>query len=105
MQTSNFYEHANHMVLKLVCGFVLCVYVCKFAFKEEEEGNQFVFPDLGCELASSSRLVFVLHEASSECDSDWRLGLRKDEELCIYEGGRFYKGGIFLGFGSTGRRS
>jgi hypothetical protein len=57
-----------------------------FAFKEEEEGGRFVSPDLGCELASSSKLVFVFHKASSECDSDWRL--RKDDELHIYEGGR-----------------
>jgi hypothetical protein len=85
---------------------LFCVfYICKFAFKEEEEGKRFAFPNLGCELASSSRLVFVLHEASSECESNWCLGLPKDEELCIYEGGWFCKGGIFLGFGSKGRRS
>ncbi len=45
-------------------------YVCRITFKEEEEGGRSVSLDLGCELASSSRLVFVLHEASSECDSD-----------------------------------
>ncbi len=45
-------------------------YVCRIAFKEEEEGWCFVSPDLRCELASSSRLVFVLHEAFGECDSD-----------------------------------
>lgn len=39
-----------------------------FAFKEEDEGGCFVSPDLGCELASSSKLVFVFHKASSECD-------------------------------------
>ncbi len=56
------------MVLKIVCGFVLCF---MFAFKEEEEGGCSVSLDLRCELASSSKLVFVFHEASSECDSDW----------------------------------
>ncbi len=30
-----------------------------FAFKEEEEGGRFVSPNLGCELASLSKLVFV----------------------------------------------
>jgi hypothetical protein len=39
--------------------------------------------NLGCELASSSRLVFVFHQASSEGDFDWCLGIRKDEESCI----------------------
>jgi hypothetical protein len=28
-------------------------------------------------------LVFVFHEPSSEGDSDWHLGFRKDEEPCI----------------------
>lgn len=45
-------------------------YVCRITFKEEEEGGRFVFLYLGCELASSSRLVFVLREASGECDFD-----------------------------------
>ncbi len=81
---------------------LFCVfYVCRFAFKEEEKGGRSVFPNLGCEFASSSRLVFVLHEASSECDSNWRLGLQQDEQLHIYEGGQFCKGGIFLGFGAV----
>jgi hypothetical protein len=71
-----------------------------FALKEEEEGGRFVSPNLGCELASSSKLVFCFDEASSECDSNWQLGLRKDKELHIYEGGRFCKGGIFLGLGA-----
>jgi hypothetical protein len=72
MENNHFHEHINHMVLRMVFCFVLfCVfYVCRFAFKEEEEGGCFVSLDLGCELASSSRLVFVLHEASSEDDFD-----------------------------------
>lgn len=42
---------------------LFCVfYVCRIAFKEEKEGVCFVPPDLGCELASSSMLAFVLHE-------------------------------------------
>jgi hypothetical protein len=62
-------------------------YVCRFAFKEEEEGGCFVSPNLGCELASISRLIFILHEDVSKGDYDWCLGLWKDEEVCIYEGG------------------
>ncbi len=46
------------------------IYVCRITIKEEEEGGHSVSLDLGCELASSSRLAFVLHEASSECDYD-----------------------------------
>ncbi len=45
-------------------------YVCRFAFKEEEEGERFISVNLRCELASSSRLFFVLHEACGEGDSD-----------------------------------
>jgi hypothetical protein len=71
-------------------------YVCKFAFKEEEEGGRFISINLRCELASSSRLFFVLHEASIEGDSDWHLGIREDEEPCIYEGGRFYNERAFF---------
>jgi hypothetical protein len=82
MENSNFYEQANHMVLKIVHGFVLCV-LCLQVCIQGGRRQALCFPDLGCELASSSRLVFVLHEASSECDSNWRLGLRKDEEQCI----------------------
>jgi hypothetical protein len=37
-------------------------------------------------------------------DYDWRLGFQKDEELCIYEGGGFCKGGIFQVL-SRGRRN
>ncbi len=69
-------------------------YVCRFAFKVEEEGGHYISINLGCELASSSRLFFVLHETSGEGDSDWHLGFQKDEEPCIYEGGQFYKEGI-----------
>jgi hypothetical protein len=73
-------------------------YVCNFAFKEEEEGGHFVSSDLGCDIANSSRLVFVLHEASSEGDSDWRLGFWKDEEPHTYmKEGNFVRRGIFLG--------
>ncbi len=79
-------------------------YVCRFAFKEEEEGRRSVFPNSGCELASLSRLVFVLHEDSGKGDYDWRLGFQKDEELCIYEGVWFCKGGIFQVL-SRGRRN
>ncbi len=43
-------------------------YVCRITFKEEEKGGCSVSFDLQCELASSSRLVFVLHEAFGECD-------------------------------------
>jgi len=46
---------------------------------KEEEGGRSVSSNLGGELASSSRLVFVFHEASSEGDFDWRLGFQKDE--------------------------
>jgi hypothetical protein len=42
-------------------------YVCRITFKEEEDRHSISF-DLGCELASSSRLVFVLHDAFGECD-------------------------------------
>ncbi len=49
----------------------MCFYVCRFAFKEEEEGGCFVSPNLGCELASLSRLIFVLHEDSSKGDYYW----------------------------------
>ncbi len=44
------------------------------AFMEEGEGGHFVYLDLDCELASSFKLVFVLHEASWEYDSDWCFG-------------------------------
>ncbi len=40
--------------------FFCVFYVCRFAFKEEEKGGHSIFPNLRCELASSSRLVFVL---------------------------------------------
>jgi hypothetical protein len=49
----------------------VCFYICKFAFKEEVEGGHSVSPNLGCELASLSRLGFVLHEDSSKGDYDW----------------------------------
>jgi hypothetical protein len=75
-------------------------YVCKSAFKEEEEGGHFVSPGLGCELANSSRLVFVLHETSSKGDSNWRLGFQKDEEPHIYERRRFCKEGRLFRFGA-----
>jgi hypothetical protein len=55
--------------------FFCVFYVCRFAFKEEEEGGRFISINLRCELASSSRLFFVLHEASIEGDSDWHLGI------------------------------
>jgi hypothetical protein len=40
----------------LFCAF----YVCRFAFKEEEKGGCSVFPNLGCELANSSRFLFFM---------------------------------------------
>jgi hypothetical protein len=55
--------------------FFCVFYVCRFAFKEEEERGRFISINLRCELASSSRLFFVLHEASIEGDSDWHLGI------------------------------
>ncbi len=45
-------------------------YVCRIIFKEEEEDGRSDPLDLHCELVSSSRLVFVLHETSNECDSN-----------------------------------
>ncbi len=42
-------------------------YVCRITFKEEEDDGCSISLDLGCELASSSRLVFVLHEAVLPC--------------------------------------
>jgi hypothetical protein len=71
-----------------------------FAFKEEEEDGRSISLDLGCELANSSRLVFVLHEASNEGDSDWCLGFRKDEESRIYERRQFYKERHLFRFGT-----
>jgi len=62
----------------VICSFVLCVLCLQVSFKEEEGGRS-VSSNLGGELASSSRLVFVFHEASSEGDFDWRLGFQKDE--------------------------
>ncbi len=96
MENNHFHEQTNRMVLRMVSGFVCVFYVCTFAF--EEEGGCFVSLDLRCELASLSRLVFVLHEAFGEGDYTWCLGFRKDEEPHIYEGGQFYKGSIFSGF-------
>jgi len=61
-------------------------YVCKFAFEEEKEGGRFIFANLGCELTSSFKLFFVLHEACGEGDFNWHLGFQKDEEPHIYEG-------------------
>ncbi len=72
-------------------------YVCRFAFKEEEEGGRSVYPNLGCEFARSSWLVFVLHEGSNECDSDWCSGFWKDEEPHVY-GVWLCKRGHLLGF-------
>ncbi len=85
--------------------FFCVFYVCRFAFKEEKEDECFISPDLGCELANSSRLVFILHEASSEGDFDWRLGFQKDEEPCIYERRQFYKEGHLFGFGAKEKKS
>jgi hypothetical protein len=45
-------------------------YVYRRAFKEEEEGVCSVYLNLGCECASSSKMVFVLHEAFGEEDSN-----------------------------------
>jgi hypothetical protein len=42
--------------------------------------------------------LHVLHDVSWEYGSDWCFGLRKDEELLIYEGWHFCKEkGRFLG--------
>jgi hypothetical protein len=73
-------------------------YVCRFIFKEEEEGGRAVSRNLGCELARSSWLVFLLHEGSNKCDSDWCLGFWKDEESHVYEGMWLCKRGHLLGF-------
>jgi hypothetical protein len=43
------------------------------AFMEEGKGHS-VYLDLDCELASSFKLFFVLHEASWEYDYDWCFG-------------------------------
>jgi hypothetical protein len=45
-------------------------YVYTLSFKEEEEGGRFISANLGCELASSSRFYFILHEAFGEGDSN-----------------------------------
>jgi hypothetical protein len=44
------------------------------AFMEEGKGGQSIYLDLDCELASSFKLVFVLHETSWEYDSNWCFG-------------------------------
>jgi hypothetical protein len=93
MEDNNFHEHTNHMVFKWYVVLFCVFYVYRFAFKVEKEGGRFISANLGCELASSSRLFFILHEAFVEGDSNWRLGFQKDEESHIYEGGRFYKEG------------
>jgi len=80
--------------------FFCVFYVCRIASKEEKEDEHFISPDLRCELANSSRLVFVLHKASSEGDSNWHLRFQKDEEPRIYERRRFYKEGHLFGFGA-----
>ncbi len=50
---------------------LFCVfYVYTLSFKEEEEGGRFISANLGCELASSSRFYFILHEAFGEGDSN-----------------------------------
>ncbi len=66
-------------------------YVCRFAFKEEEEGGRFASPDFRRELATSFRLVFVLHEASSEGDFE------RMRSYAYMKEGNFARRGIFLG--------
>ncbi len=88
------------MVLKMVCNLFFVFYVCKFTFKEEKEDGCSIYPYLGCELSNSSRLVFVLHEASNEGDFDWHLGFRKNEEPRIYERRRLYNEGHLSRFGA-----
>ncbi len=52
----------------------VCFMFAVSAFMEEGKGGQSIYLDLDCELASSFKLVFVLHETSWEYDSNWCFG-------------------------------
>ncbi len=82
---------------KLYVNFFCVFYVCKFAFKEEEEDGCSVSLDLGCELANSSRLVFVLHEASNEGDSNCAWDFKRMRNRAYTKEGGSTRRGIFLG--------
>jgi hypothetical protein len=75
-------------------------YVCKFAFKEEEEDGCSVSLDLGCELANSSRLVFVLHEASNEGDSNCAWDFERMRNRAYTKEGSSTREGHFFRFGA-----
>ncbi len=76
---------------------LFCVfYVCRFAFKEDE-GKLFVFPDLRCELTSSSRLVFVLHEALVKVTPISTWDFERMRSCAYMKEGNFARSGTFLG--------
>jgi hypothetical protein len=75
-------------------------YVCRFAFKEEEEDGCSISLDLGCELANSSRLVFVLHEASNEGDSNCAWDFERMRNRAYTKEGSSTREGHFFRFGA-----
>jgi hypothetical protein len=70
MGNNNFHEHINYMTLKMVCSFFFVCFMFVGVHSRRKKGGCFGSPDLGCELASSSRMVFVFHETSGEEDSN-----------------------------------